>query len=151
MEIKRVGEGSRIDIQKCIGDIEDVVRPVLVENQKGFVVNGKLRNGTLNITGKNAKLVIIPISAERDDWMHTVRVRVSPWQILLHRAKELRSSKLSSDAMNAISVNIEKLFNTKGALPVNESHSGKTVYGEDDAHKTAGFFLYTSGLAETIW
>ena len=92
-------------------DVEKAVEPVDDQLGPGFVVNGKLSGRDFSfIKCSHEQLVVISDTVgERNALMDAVRIRISPWQLLYKRTKDvLLDSKLSDKALKELFVCVEK-------------------------------------------
>ena len=92
-------------------DVEKAVEPFDDQLGPGFVVNGKLSGRNVSLMkSRCVQLVVISDTVdERNALMDAVRIRMSPWQLLHKRMKEiLLDTKLSGKALKALFVCAEK-------------------------------------------
>ena len=92
------------DVEKALESVDDQLGP-------RFVVNGKLSGRDVSyIKSRHVQLVVISDTVgERNALMDAVRIRISPWQLLYKRTKEvLLDSKLSEKALKELFICVEK-------------------------------------------
>lgn len=89
----------------------NAVQPCSTENRSLVVPgrrHGKARWKTMS---GNIQLVLSAYSEEeRDAWMDSIRLRISPWQVLRERAKGLSGSAEDSVPMHELTRRVEAMY-----------------------------------------
>ena len=132
-------------------DVEEKVKPIGDESGPAFVVAGKLSGPEVpRFMNRCVRLVIITETlGTRNALMDAVRIRISPWQLLYKRMKEvLIYGKLSDQALNGLFAYVEK-----SKRPVeNYEHETSCTFAEavEEAAPIAEGLNVLSGFVETV-
>ena len=131
-------------------DVEKEVKPFDGQLGPAFVVSGKLSGRNVSLV-KNRRVQLVVISSsvdERNALMNVVRIRISPWQLLHRRMKELLlDARLSDKALKALFVTAEKSYGTILSC-VHKEPSTFVEAVEEGAPVAEGLNLL-SGIVET--